>query len=266
KNTGTASLHMAAVTLTGTNAGDFAKTTDTCSGQTIAVNATCSVSVTFTPGALGSRSASLSFSDDAPSSPQTVALTGTGAAAAPAVSFSPTSLSFSNQNVGTTSATQIVTVKNTGTASLHVTMVALAGTNSGDYTISADSCTGATVVVNATCSVSVTFAPTATGSRTASLTFTDDAGGSPQSVAISGTGVAPGTSFSPTGLSFGNQGTGTTSAAQTVTVTNTGNTSLHVSSVTLGGSSAGDFARTADTCSGQTVAVNATCSVSVTFT
>jgi N,N-dimethylformamidase beta subunit-like protein/ASPM-SPD-2-Hydin domain-containing protein/centrosomal CEP192-like protein/HYDIN/CFA65/VesB family protein len=264
-NSGGASLHVTSVTVTGTNAGDFAKSADTCTGQAIAANATCTVSLTFTPGATGARSASLSFADDAPSSPQTVALTGTGAAAAPVVSFNPTSLSYGNQNVGTTSAAKSVTVTNTGTAALHVTIVALAGANTGDFTISADTCTGASVAVNATCSVSVTFTPGATGTRSASLTFTDDAGGSPQTVALSGTGVAAGISFNPSSLSFGNQGTGTTSAAQTVTVTNSGGASLHVTSVTLTGTNAGDFAKSADTCTGQAIAAGATCTVSVTF-
>jgi hypothetical protein len=253
------------VTVTGTNAGDFAKSADTCTGATVAVNATCTVSLTFTPGATGARSASLSFADDAPSSPQTVALTGTGAAAAPVVSFNPTSLSYGNQSVGTTSAAKSVTVTNTGTAALHVTIVALAGANTGDFTISADTCTGASVAVNATCSVSVTFTPGATGARSATLTFTDDAGGSPQTVALSGTGVAAGISFNPTSLSFGNQGTGSTSAAQTVTVTNSGTAALHVTSVTPTGTNAGDFAKSADTCSGQAIAAGATCTVSVTF-
>ncbi len=264
-NTGQASLHITSVSITGTNAADFAKTADTCTGATVAANATCAVSVTFTPGALGSRGASLSFADDAPASPQAVALSGTGAGAAPAVSLNPTSLSFGAQNTGTTSAAKAVTVTNTGTASLHVTMVSLAGANASDFVISADACTGATVAVNATCIVSVTFKPTAAGARNASLTFTDDAGASPQSAPLSGTGVAPGIAFNPPSLAYGNQGTGTTSAAQPVIVTNNGTASLHVTTVTLTGTNAGDFAKSADTCTGATVAINATCTVSVTF-
>ena len=264
-NSGAASLHMTSVTPTGTNAGDFAKTADTCTGAVLAPNATCTVSLTFTPGATGARSASLSFVDDAPNSPQTVALSGAGATAAPVVSFNPTGLNFGNQNVGTTSAAKSVTVTNTGTAALHVSIVALAGTNSGDFIISADTCTGASVAVNATCAVSVTFTPSAAGARSATLTFTDDAGGSPQTVALSGTGTAAGISFNTTSLNYGNQGTGSTSAAQSVTVTNNGTASLHVTTVTLTGTNAGDFAKSADTCTGATIAANATCSVSVTF-
>jgi hypothetical protein len=265
-NNGVVPLHITSVIPTGTNPSDFAKTTDTCSGQAIAVNATCVVGVTFTPGATGARSGEFYFKGDALASPQTVPLTGTGVTAAPAVSFNPTSLSYGNQNTGTTSAAKSVTVTNTGAAALHISAVALTGANASDFTITADTCSGATVAVNATCGVSVTFTPSATGARSATLALTDDAGGSPQMVALSGTGAAPGVSFSPTSLSFGNQGTGTTSAAQTVTVTNSGTAALHITAVGFGGSAAGDYAKTTDTCSGQTIAVNATCAVSVTFT
>ena len=138
---------------------------------------------------------------------------GTVAAGGSPISFNPTNLSFSSQAVGTTSAAQSVTLTNISTSTIHISSVALTGNNTGDFAISADSCTGAAVAVNGTCSVSVTFTPTAVGTRSASLSFTDDAIGSPQTVAISGTAISvgPSVSFSPTSLSFGNQNTGTTS-------------------------------------------------------
>ena len=189
-NTGTATLHITSVSITGTNAADFAKTADTCTGATVAVNATCSVSATFSPSATGSRTAAFTFTDDAVNSPQGLTLSGTGVASA--IGFNPTSLTFASQGVGTTSAAQAVTVTNTGTGSLHITTVTLTGTNAGDFAISANTCNGATVAVNATCSVSVTFTPGATGSRTAALSFADDAPASPQTVALTGSGVPVG--------------------------------------------------------------------------
>jgi hypothetical protein len=113
---------------------------------------------------------------------------------APIVSLSSTSLSFGNQNVGSTSSAQTVTVTNSGTASLTVSNVAISGTNASDFA-QTNTCSS-TLAPAATCSVSVTFTPAANGSRSASLTFTDNAAGSPQSVALSGTGVTPGTYFS----------------------------------------------------------------------
>jgi N,N-dimethylformamidase beta subunit-like, C-terminal/HYDIN/CFA65/VesB-like, Ig-like domain/Cep192 domain 4 len=267
QNVGSTAIHVAAVIIDGINLSDFAISADSCTGATVAASSSCSVSVTFTPSALGSRTASLSFTDDAPNSPQSVPLSGNGVTAGPAVSLSPAALAFSSQNVGTTSGALGLTLTNTGTSSLNVTSVTLGGANPGDFAKSADSCTGANIAVNATCTVSVTFSPTATGSRSASLSFTDNAPASPQTVALSGTGVSasPTVSFNPTSVGFGNQNIGTTSAAQTVTVTNTGTATLSVTSVALGGTNASDFTISADSCTGAMVAVNATCSVGVKF-
>src|SRR5439155_370318 len=114
----------------------------------------------------------------------------------------------------------------------------------------------------------VTFTPSANGSRSASVTITDNAADSPQNVALSGTGVSPVVSLSPSSLSFGNQNTGSTSTAQTVTLTNTGTAALSISSIAITGTNASDFAQTATTCpsSPSTLAANASCTISVTFT
>ncbi|MEO7003624.1 MAG: N,N-dimethylformamidase beta subunit family domain-containing protein [Ktedonobacterales bacterium] len=220
KNTGAASLHLTTVTLSGTNAADFAITANTCAGATMAPGVTCSVSVTFTPSASGSRSAAISFADNAPASPQSVALTGSGVVPAPAISFAPTSLGFGSQGIGSTSAAQTVTVSNTGSASLHITSVTLTGANSADFMLLANTCAGATVAVNATCNVSVAFAPNATGSRTASLSFADDAPASPQSVALSGTGTQAGI-YLQDGFESGNLGQWSVGGTGSATVENT---------------------------------------------
>jgi hypothetical protein len=110
----------------------------------------------------------------------------------------------------------------------------------------------------------VTFTPSASGSRTASVSITDNASGSPQTVSLSGTGTAALVSLSPTSLAFGNQPVGTTSAAQSLTLSNTGNAALSITSLALTGSNASDFAQT-NTC-GSSVAGGANCTISVTFT
>ena len=110
--------------------------------------------------------------------------------AAPAVSISPASLTFASQSMGTTSAAQSVTVTNSGNAGLAISTITIGGTNAGDYARSADSCTGATVAASTTCSISVAFTPTAAGSRTASVSLVDNATGSPQTVALTGTGTS----------------------------------------------------------------------------
>jgi len=105
---------------------------------------------------------------------------------AAAVSFSASSLSFANQPTSTTSPAQPETVTNTGTANLTISTVMIGGTNPSDFAISADTCTGATVTPNNTCTVSVTFTPSATTSFSASLNFTDNASNSPQTVSLTG--------------------------------------------------------------------------------
>ena len=260
-NTGNAALSITSLTLTGTNAGDFAQT-NTC-GSSVAASANCTISVTFKPAASGSRTASVSVTDNASGSPQTVSLSGTGTGTAAVASLSPTSLAFGNQSVGATSAAQTVTLSNTGNAALSITSLALTGTNPSDFA-QTNTC-GSSVAAGNSCTISVTFKPTASGSRTASVSITDNASGSPQTVSLSGTGTgtAAVASLSPTSLAFGNQSVGATSAAQTVTLSNTGTAALSITSLALTGTNAGDFTQT-NTC-GSSVAAGGNCTIRVTF-
>ena len=115
-----------------------------------------------------------------------------GAAPAPQASSSSGALAFGNQTVATTSAAQMLTITNTGTAALLINAggVTLAGTHPGDFAISADTCSGAGLAPSATCSVNVTFTPAAVGARAAQLVFASNDPTSPLSVPLSGTGVA----------------------------------------------------------------------------
>jgi hypothetical protein len=204
-NNGPLALSISSIAITGTNATDFAQTNTCPSGSnTLASGSSCTVSVTFTPGALGARSASLTFTDNATSSPQSVALSGTGFTPAPAVSLTPTSLNFGNQNVGATSAGQTVTLTNSGTMALTISSIGFAGTNATDFA-QTNTCPSGSSQLSAgsSCSINVTFTPTASGTRSASLTFTDNASDSPQSLALSGNGVVATTYFSD-GFESGN--------------------------------------------------------------
>src|SRR5207249_4454538 len=135
------------------------------------------------------------------------------------VTLSPSSLSFPSQLVNTTSAVQTVTLTNTGTAALSVTSIVA----SGDF-MQTNTC-GTSVAAGANCAISVTFTPTATGTRTGAITITDNAAGSPQSANLTGTGAAPGVSLSPSSLTSGNHNLNTTSVAQSVTLNKIGRAS-----------------------------------------
>jgi hypothetical protein len=258
-NTGTLALSISSVKVSGADGGDFSET-NTC-GSSVAAGANCTISLIFTPGQAGNRSATLTISDNAsPSNTQTVSLTGNGVAAI--ASLSPASLSFASQAVGTTSSAQTVTLSNTGTVALSVSSVGIGGNFAETNTC------GSSVAANASCTITVTFTPSAIGSRTGTLTVTDNSNGvanSTQTVALTGTGTAPVVSLSPSSLpAFASQAVGTKSPAQTVTLSNTGTAALSVSSITIGGANAGDFAGT-NTC-GTSVAAAGKCTVTVTFT
>ncbi|MBV9808688.1 MAG: choice-of-anchor D domain-containing protein [Solirubrobacterales bacterium] len=264
-NSGTAPLTVSSISVTGANAGDFAEA-NSCpiAPATLAVNGSCTISATFAPTAAGGRTAAIQVADSAANSPQTVSLSGSGVAQAPAVTLSPTSVAFGSQQVGGTSSARSILLTNTGNASLSIGSIAIAGANSGDFA-QTNTCPSS-LAAGANCTISVTFAPAAAGSRTASVQVSDNAGDSPQSAPLSGTGTAPGVSLSPTSLAFGSQLLGSTSTAQTVTLTNSGAAPLSINGISVTGANPGDFAES-DNCPAApaTLAANATCSVSITF-
>ncbi len=254
-NTGNATMSIISILFTGANAGDFARTT-TC-GATLAAGANCSISVTFRPTATGARTGTLSVSDNAPGSPHTIPLTGTGTA----VTVSPTTLTYASQAVGTTSAAKAVTVTNSGTAALTAVAISFTGTNATDFA-QTNTC-GISVAAGTSCTINVTFTPLVQGSRTATLRIADSDPTSPQQVTITGTGSGPAAQLSPTSEAFAVQLINTTSSSRTVTLSNTGNATMSITSISITGANAGDFARTT-TC-GATLAAGANCSIPVTF-
>jgi len=182
-NNGTASLTFTGIAAT----GDFtvAASGTTCSSSApVAASSNCVINVLFTPTATGSRSGSLTLTDNASGTPQTVSLSGTGTG--PVVSLSAR-LTFSAQLVGTTSSSQAVTLTNTGNASL--TFTAIAVTAPFAIATSGTTCsTSSPVAAAATCTVAVTFMPTVAGSASGTLSFSDDAPNTPQTIALTGTG------------------------------------------------------------------------------
>ena len=239
---------------------DFHQTSTTCT-STLAVGASCTVQVAFQPTVAGPLSASVEVTDDAPGSPQSATLSGTGTAA-PVATFSTTTVTFAAQGVGTQSAAQMVTLTNTGTAVLNIEEISITGANAGDFT-QTDDCV-ASMAVSAVCTFNVKFTPAAAGARSASITINDDASGNPHFIALIGTGqVQPTATLSANTLTFAATVSGMSSASQMVTVTNSGGTALAITSIALGGASPGDFIETS-TC-GSSLAASANCTITVTF-
>lgn len=174
----------------GSNPADFASPSNTC-GASIGAGASCTVSVTFTPSVASAESATLvitaTITNGGLSSSQAfnVSLTGTGGSAGPGVGLAPTSLTFNGQIESTTSAAQPVTLTNTGSSALAINSIMA----SGDFA-ETNNCpvSPATLAASGTCTIQVTFSPTAVGARMGTLTIADNASGSPHTVPLSGTG------------------------------------------------------------------------------
>jgi len=247
---GDSTLTINSITVTGSASSDFAETNN-CPA-TVQPGAQCTITVTFTPTALGVRKASIEITDSALGSPQYISLTGSTST----VGIQPASVAFGSQAVGASSAAQAVTITNIGTTVLTISAVS----TSGPFTETND-CTAAPLQPTANCVVNVAFAPIAPGPDIGALTVTDSAAGSPQVVLLTGSGVpAPVASLSTMTLTFPITTVATTSRAQTVTITNTGGAPLTISNV----GATGDFAQ-ANNCP-TSLAGGASCLISVTFT
>jgi hypothetical protein len=263
-NTGDDILSLSKETLTGANGNDFSFPSF-ISCFSIAPGTSCAISIAFTPSGTGPRTGLLTVTPFTAPASQTVVLNGTGQAGT--VSATPTTLTFASQNVGTTSGSQAVLLKNTSNAPVTLTTVALSGTNSGDYAIAAGTtCTVSAAIpaLTGTCIVNITFSPTGTANpRTATLTVTDNVFGA-HPVSLSGTGANPNVSVSPTSLTFaGSQLLGTQSSPMPVTVTNGTAASITISSTPT---VSGDFLLGANTCTnGAIVTAGNTCTVNVIF-
>lgn len=190
KNTGKSALSLSGanqgISIKGTNAASFTQA-NSCGKQVLAGNS-CAITVTFKPEAAGALKASIDIADSAYGSPQSVALSGTGKTPAPIVTLSADALTFSLTTIGATNTAPAITLKNTGTAALSLTGVRIVGVNAKSFS-QTNQCQ-ASVAVGASCPITVSFKPTASGTLTASLTFVDNAAGSPQTIALSGKGGA----------------------------------------------------------------------------
>ena len=264
-NTGNAALAISAIT---PSSAEFIVAGGTCSaGGSVAAGASCTVSMAFQPaGSPGARAGSLSIAHNAAGSPGAVSLSATATAAAAPIASLTGSLAFGSMNVGTTSTAQTATLSNTGNAPLTLGSIA---TGSTEFAVSGGTCSaGGSVAASASCTVNLTFTPSAAGARSATLVVAHNAGGAQSSTSLSGTGVAltPVIGLSPTSLSF-SQVVNSTSVAQSVTLSNTGNAALTLGTLSIGGAQAADFQlATGTTCAaGGSVAANASCLIKVAF-
>ncbi len=256
-NTSGYPLAISSVALTDT--ADFGLT-GSC-GSTLSAYSTCTLQVTFTPTTTGTLAGYLTFTDNAAGGSQSISLIGVGTSKVPVVVFSPTSIDFGNQTVGTTSNSWTVTLNNTsGTDATLSSPLSISGSTAFVQT---NNC-GTTLAAHSTCNVMVSFAPGLSGASTGQL-VASIGGSTPLTVSLTGMGIAatPVVVFSPTSVDFGNQTMGTASNSWTVTLNNTSDyPAPFLTPILISGSA--DFSQT-NTC-GTSLAPHSTCNVVVTFT
>jgi hypothetical protein len=266
-NTGNATLTITGVALGGANPTAFAETSN-CAG-TLGAGSTCAIAVTFTPAAASTTyGATLTVTDNSggvSGATQSVSLSGAGAApvAVAQAVLTPPSLTFAATNVNSAAGAQAVTLSNPGNATLAGISISIGGGTASSAFSFTTTCT-ATLAAGNSCPIAVNFMPTVTGTFLATLSVADSATGSPQTVGLSGSGVAPVATLSATSINFPTTTVNSTTAPYSVTLTNTGGAPLSIGSIVLGGTNAGNFAETT-TCGGG-LAATASCTISATFT
>jgi len=249
-NTGSVTLTFSAIGVFGVERGDWAPLSRNCNGHLLA-GQSCTVSAKFTPQAAGDRSATIKLTDNAPNSPQSVALTGTGLAAV--VGFSVPNLSFGVQPVGVSSAPQPVVLTNTGTGTLTISGIVA----SGDYE-QTNNC-NSSIAPNASCTINVSFTPTVAWARMGTVTVTGNTIAPP--LFLSGMGSSGGSvTVSEQTLTFSSQVVGSSSTPQSITLTNIGSAPASISGITV----SGDYTQS-NTCEA-TLNLGANCKITVTFT
>ncbi len=247
-NTGNSLLTVSSVALT----GDFNET-DTCTAASVAINASCSIQITFLPTVTGNRSGTLTVFGNVAGGQATAPLSGSATPPASIV-LNPIALTFPATPVATTAMAENITVSNLGGTSATLSVPTI----TGDFKISVNTCS-TTLAPGSGCTVAVTFTPTASGTRAGVLTLTDSAGA--QTVSLQGSGTSPATdALTPASLTFGSQQLNSVSPAQQVTLTNSGDVALTLIAATI---TSGDF--TAVNACGNSLNAHATCSIAVSY-
>ncbi len=282
-NTGTANLVIGTVANSNPLVAPFTITADTCSGQTIAPSEICSLTVRFAPSSINGYTDSFDIPSNDPDTPSVLLNLGGTGTAVPVPNISVNDLEYPTDDLlvpfgswaqGNT-ASQIVTVKNTGTGSLVIGNVANANPLAAPFSITADTCSGQTIVPADTCKLTIRFAPTSVNSFSDDFDIPSNDPDTPTvTFSLTGTGTAalvPNISVTDSVypnndllVSFGNVAQGNTSN-QTVTVTNTGTGNLIIGSVASANPLAAPFSITANGCSGHTLAPGAACILAVRF-
>ena len=266
-NVGSAALNISALTAGGSHVTDFPRSGTCQSGMTLAATGgNCTLVFAFAPTAVGARSSNLTIASNNSGGNVTVSLSGSATTNVPVAFASPASLSFGTQQIGTSSASQQVTVSNTGGGRLSIASLAF----STAHFSQSGNCVAASLAAGQSCTVNVVFSPSASGSLTSTLSISHGAAGSPLNIALTGIGSTlpvPVVQASPSSAAFpGVTVVGQPSAIQSIIISSAG-----PGSVTLGtlATSTSEFViaggNSGNCAAGMIVAQGASCTIDVRF-
>jgi len=246
-------------------AEDFELGTNTCT-EPLQLGNKCAVGVRFHPRVAGERNGRLELRDDTGDAPHEIKLVGRGATGD--LFTDPELVSFSATQEGHRTGAESVTVRNSGTADVHVGSLTLAGEEPRDFLLDKGPCESASLRPNAACQVRVQFQPAGVGQRTATISIADDAPDGPHTVRLAGTGTdierASAQIYAAT-YSFGRQPVNTVSKPISVIVVSRGSAPLRIGSIEFEGGTPRDF-RLKTNCSFRTLQPKEQCKVDVSFT
>ena len=285
RNDGFANLTLGAITVSGVggvggagNSNGFKRSDTAATGITelacaasLAPQSSCHISITFAPTVEGMQSGEITIVHNVTSvsNPLRLSLNGIGTPRPePRISLSPARITFTDQVINTISTAQRLIIANTGTAALVMSAItvvhsAAVGNSVNDYAVSG-SCSS-TLNAGASCILDVAFSPSTVGDKSATLIITSNAANAvngQSGVSLTGTAIPvprPIAKLSVTTLGFGNVIVGGATPTQPVLLTNTGNLTLNITSITA----VGNFI-VANGC-GASLATNASCTVTVAF-
>jgi hypothetical protein len=229
---GAGTLAITDISITGANPADFSQSTN-CTAALLP-GSNCTITVTLKPTTTGQRAATLTIASSNPTA-LAVPLSGTGIA--PIISPSNNAFQFGSVTVGTTTTPQTLTITNTGNAALVINGATVSGGNASDFAV-ANTCPigGTGLGQNLSCTINMTFKPSAMGNRSTVLVISSSDPVTPVlNISLSGFGTQSTAVVLPASLTFPLQLVNTTSAVQTVTLSNTGNVAYTINSIVLFG-------------------------------
>jgi hypothetical protein len=256
-NSGSGQLRVTGATLSGSAANDF-RVGNTCK-LPLSKNQRCAISLAFRPSVAGVREATLNIATS--DKTLSVKLSGSTSSGAPKIEMSPASLAFGSVNVGSSGSAQKITLTNSGDADFSVGALRAGGDDAFDFQLRT-TCESK-LSAGKSCDINVAFAPKSPGEKTAFIAVAGSSPGNRVSTKMSGTGVGSKLVVSNLRLAFAEQATGTSSAPQSVTLSNGGNAALSFGKISLAGPNAGDFVQSNTCTSG--LAPGANCVVTVVY-